>query len=79
MNRRDFLKTIGSAAVTATLTAKLQARDRSRPNILLVMTDQQFADAMSCVMGDKYIHTPNIDRIAADGMRFTRAYGSNPL
>ncbi len=79
MNRRDFLKTIGSATITVTLTAKLQARDKTRPNILLVMTDQQFADAMSCVTGPKYIHTPNIDSIAAEGMRFTRAYCSNPL
>ncbi|MFH1719976.1 MAG: sulfatase-like hydrolase/transferase [Planctomycetota bacterium] len=79
MNRRDFLKIIGSATIVATLTGTLQARGKSQPNILLVMTDQQFANGMSCVMGEKYIHTPNIDSIAADGMRFTRAYCSNPL
>jgi len=43
------------------------------------MTDQQFADAMSCVMGRKYIHTPNMDSLAAGGMRFKRAYSPNPL
>ncbi len=43
------------------------------------MTDQQSSDAMSCCIGDAYIHSPNMDRIAADGMRFTRAYTANPL
>lgn len=79
MNRRDFLKTIGSTAVAVTFATESQARESSRPNILLIMTDQQFADAMSCVMGRKYINTPNMDSIAAAGMRFTRAYCSNPL
>ena len=51
----------------------------TRPNILLIITDQQSADAMSCVMGDAYIHTPNMDALAANGMRFTRAYTPNPL
>jgi arylsulfatase A-like enzyme len=32
-----------------------------RPNILFIMTDQHFADAMSGVMGDEYVKTPNLD------------------
>jgi arylsulfatase A-like enzyme len=52
---------------------------RQKPNILLVITDQQFADAMSCVIGTEYIHTPNMDSLAASGVRFTRAYSPNPL
>ena len=61
-----------------------QARARNtgssrKPNILIIMTDQQFADAMSCVMGKKYIHTPHMDSLADNGMRFTRAYSPNPL
>lgn len=43
------------------------------------MTDQQFADAMSCVVGDEYLHTPNMDRLAEKGVRFTKAYAPNPL
>jgi choline-sulfatase len=45
----------------------------------LIITDQQSADAMSAVMGTEYIHTPNMDALAANGMRFTRAYTPNPL
>ncbi|MBT3376645.1 MAG: sulfatase-like hydrolase/transferase [Lentisphaerae bacterium] len=50
-----------------------------RPNILIVMTDQQFADGMSCVMGRECLHTPHMDALAESGVRFTRAYSPNPL
>ena len=50
-----------------------------KPNILLMITDQQFADAMSCVIGKEFIHTPNMDSLAATGVRFSRAYSPNPL
>jgi len=80
MNRRDFVKAGLATALAFGLEPNAgQARHATRPNILLIMTDQQFADAISCAMGPEYIKTPNIDRIAAAGMRFTRAYCSNPL
>jgi len=50
-----------------------------RPNVILIMTDQQFAEAMSCRMGKQYLHTPTMDGLAAGGMVFTRAYSANPL
>jgi choline-sulfatase len=50
-----------------------------QPNLLLIMTDQQFGDTMSCVIGSEYLHTPNMDSLAATGMRYTRAYTANPL
>jgi len=78
MKRRDFLRTIGLAAA-ATLSGHLRAAGTRRPNILFIMTDQQFADALSCTMGPEYIRTPNIDSIAAKGMLFTKAYCANPL
>ncbi len=78
MKRRDFLRNIGLATVAA-FTPHLQAARRRRPNIVLIMTDQQFADALSCTMGYEYIETPNIDRLADSGMLFTKAYCANPL
>ncbi|MHC4167306.1 MAG: sulfatase family protein [Planctomycetota bacterium] len=78
MNRREFLKTIGVATV-ATISPDLRAARTIRPNILLITTDQQFADALSCTMGREYIDTPNIDSLAASGMLFTKAYCANPL
>jgi hypothetical protein len=49
MRRRDFLKGLSSVAATSLLTESLIAGEGTRrPNVLLIMTDQQFADAMSC-------------------------------
>ena len=50
-----------------------------RPNILLIITDQQSANAMSCRMGNDFINTPAMDSIAAHGLLFTRAYCVHPL
>jgi choline-sulfatase len=50
-----------------------------RPHVLLIITDQQFADAMSCRMGAQYLRTPAMDSLAQSGMVFTRAYTANPL
>jgi choline-sulfatase len=47
--------------------------------VLLIMTDQQFGDAMSCRMGRQYLSTPAMDSLAARGAVFTRAYSVNPL
>lgn len=50
-----------------------------RPNVLLLITDQQSADAMSCRIGDEYLRTPAMDGLARRGTTFTRAYCANPL
>ena len=49
------------------------------PNIVFIMTDQHSADALSCRMGDRYLKTPALDRLAARGTFFSRAYTPNPL
>ncbi len=46
---------------------------KGRPNVLLLMSDDLTATALSCY-GNPVCKTPNIDRLAARGMRFTRAY-----
>jgi arylsulfatase A-like enzyme len=49
-----------------------------RPHILIVMTDQQRADCLRCA-GHPLIQTPNLDRIAREGVRFTQAVTAAPL
>jgi arylsulfatase A-like enzyme len=49
-----------------------------KPNIVYIFTDQQTASAMSCA-GNADIKTPNIDHLAAEGIRFTNAYCASPL
>lgn len=49
-----------------------------RPNILLVLTDQQHWQMMSNT-GNTYLKTPAMDRLAAEGTRFDRTYCTNPV
>ena len=49
-----------------------------KPNILLLMTDQQSATMMSCA-GNAFLRTPAMDSIAERGVRFERAYCTNPV
>jgi choline-sulfatase len=50
----------------------------TRPNLLIIVTDQQTHDLMSCA-GTPWVSTPHLDRLAAGGTRFTRAYCSDPV
>ncbi|NOX54748.1 MAG: sulfatase-like hydrolase/transferase [Planctomycetes bacterium] len=49
-----------------------------RPNVLWIMTDQHRADFMTCA-GNRLVPTPNLDRIAARGVRFLHAYCTDPI
>ena len=49
-----------------------------RPNILWICTDQQRHDTLGC-HGNDFVRTPHIDRLAAGGMQFTRAYSQSPV
>lgn len=51
----------------------VDARAAEHPNILLLLADDVGCDAIGCYGGESY-PTPNIDRLAADGMRFTQCY-----
>ncbi|HZY63420.1 MAG TPA: sulfatase-like hydrolase/transferase [Edaphobacter sp.] len=77
-NRRDFLRGATAAVCAASLPLRA-TKQTARPNILLLITDQQSADTASYRIGTRYIHTPNIDSLAASGTSFTRAYCANPL
>ena len=48
-----------------------------RPNIVLILTDQQRGDALG-IEGHSVLQTPNLDWLAATGARFTRAYAECP-
>jgi choline-sulfatase len=72
LNRRAFLNAAGGASVAL-------AAPPGQPNVLFIMTDQQFAEAMSCRIGARYLRTPHMDGLAANGMLFSRAYCPNPL
>ena len=55
--------------------------NRDRPNILFIISDQHRFDASGCYGGQlaALAHTPNIDSLARDGVRFRHAYCQQPL
>jgi len=74
MTRRNAIKSVASA-LGFPYIANSQAR---RPNFLFVMTDDQRWDAISCA-GNPILRTPNMDRLAEEGVRFTEAFVTNAL
>ncbi|MBC8167568.1 MAG: arylsulfatase [Bryobacteraceae bacterium] len=68
MNRREFL-----AAATAGTTA-LSAATTQRPNVLIIMADDMGFSDIGCYGGE--IRTPNLDALAAGGVRFTSFYNA---
>ena len=77
MNRRAFLKTTVAGVASLSLAPAL-ARSERRPNILLILTDDQRWDGMSCA-GHPFMKTPNMDRIAAEGVRFANMFVTTSL
>lgn len=51
---------------------------KSRPNVLIIMADQHRRTCMGAT-GDSIAHTPNLDRLASQSVRFTSAYCTNPI
>lgn len=82
MDRRDFIKTATLAAAYSVcgsaVFAKGAAKKDDRPNILFIITDQQNAGMMSCT-GNKWLKTPAMDFLAQEGIRFEKAYCTNPV
>jgi len=92
--RREFIKTSATVAGTAVLSqltfgvpskswakspdtgGKMQMADK--PNIVLIFTDQQRADTMGYA-GDPVARTPHTDRLASEGVVFTRCCATSPV
>ena len=70
-----ILYSLTGAAAVASLTscAMGKQKEEQKPlNIVYIMTDDHTAQMMSCY-DTRYIETPNLDRIARDGVRFTNS------
>ena len=53
------------------------ANAQKQPHIILIMTDQQRGDAVGC-MGNEFVITPHLDKLANEGTLFMNAYSSCP-
>jgi arylsulfatase A-like enzyme len=56
----------------------MASRDLSRPNIVFILSDDQGAWAMNCA-GTSELRTPNLDRLAATGIRFENFFCASPV
>jgi arylsulfatase A-like enzyme len=70
--RRELLEAGAAAALAASLPSPAVAAQRARPNVVLIVVDTLRADHVGAYGGRA--HTPNIDALAARGLRFTRFY-----
>ena len=77
LNRREFVAAALAGAVIAA-NPKLSRAQTRRPNILFILADDLGYGDLSCYGRPDY-QTPNIDRLAAQGVRFVNAYSAAPL
>jgi arylsulfatase A-like enzyme len=84
LNRRDFLGTIGAGAAAATLPGcsgaltRLMTGSEQKLNFVFILIDDLGWIDTACY-GSEFYETPNIDRLAGEGMRFTDAYAASPV
>jgi N-sulfoglucosamine sulfohydrolase len=73
--RRGFLRSVawGAAALATGCHGPGKDSNRARPNFVLIIGDDISVDDFGCY-GHPHIRTPNIDALAAGGVRFTNAY-----
>ena len=85
--RREFLKSVGCLATSGTALSLLPSctgigqiigSGGKQPNIIFIMTDDHASHALSCY-GSKINKTPNLDRIAKEGMLFKNCFCTNSI
>ncbi len=65
-------------AMMPLMTACGNQQEAQKPNIIYIMCDDMGYNDLACY-GQQYINTPNLDRMASEGMRFTQAYAGSPV
>ena len=80
MSIYSWTRSMGAVCLAALIATGLHAQDTSRPNILFIFSDDLTCQAISAY-GDarQLLQTPNIDRIAREGMRFDRCLVTNSI
>jgi arylsulfatase A-like enzyme len=76
MRRRHFLKSLGLAALAGSTV--LKCSKNKRPNFVFILVDDLGWADIECY-GSTFYETPNLDKLAQSGMRFTDAYAACPV
>ncbi len=79
-NRREFISSLAGAAGLGLASARfpMVGRPEKQPNIVFFLVDDLGWGDLGCY-GDTFHETPNIDRLAKDGLKFTNAYAAAPV
>jgi len=92
LSRRNFLKTVASISLGLSAAEISHGTTRrypdepaaagrdshGRPNIIFLLADDQRWDTMGCY-GNRYVITPNMDKMASEGLRFENVYHASPI
>jgi len=78
ITRREFVVQGASLIAAAEVIAKSPIKTDSRPNILFILADDMGWGDLSCYGRPDY-RTPNLDKLALEGVRFTNAYSAAPV
>lgn len=78
ITRRNFITGAMATTAAGNVSAQLSRRRVSRPNLLFILADDLGWADLSCYGRPDY-KTPNLDRLATQGMRFTNAYSAAPV
>jgi len=83
LSRRTFIKTCGAGSIAAACACSkgeqaTTAHPGKKPNIIFILADDLGYGDLGCY-GQQSIQTPNIDRLAAQGMRFTDHYAGSTV
>lgn len=79
--RRQFVKNVGAAiggAFVSLQDARGDVGNSRRPNVIVIQPDQHRGTIMRCA-GDQQIRTPNLDRLAGEGVRFANCISASPV
>ncbi len=82
MQRRSFLKLMGTSAAAVSLGgcgASLSGKVEKKPNIIVIMSDDVGYGDHGCYGDTNLVPTPNVDRLAKEGVRFTDGYVTAPV
>lgn len=83
IKRRDFLKLLGACTAASLWTSLASSTESKRgpsgtkPNVIVILTDDIGYGDLACY-GNPYTKTPNLDKFAKEGVKFTHCYSASP-
>ncbi|MGH9471097.1 MAG: sulfatase family protein [Terriglobia bacterium] len=79
MKRREFITGLGAGAASlGALARSARPAEPERPNVLLILPDEWCGQALGC-MGNHDVRTPNLDRLASEGILFENTLANTPV